>query len=1144
MHSQWFRKFLVLISLLAVFRAQIHAQSASTGALVGTVSDSSGAVIADATLTLTNGATGQLRITRSDAHGLYRFALLAPGVYSVEASSASFNSTRNDDIAISVTSTATVNLVLTVGARKEEVVVRDEAQLVQSESSTLGGLVEGKTIEDLPLSTRNYTQILDLSAGVQADVNNAGNLGRNTQDVYVNGARSIDNNFQMDGVEVNNFGTGRGGDWLGYSGIPIPNPDAVQEFNVQTSLYDAGFGRGAGANVNVVTKSGSNHLHGDVFEFFRNDALNANDYFLKETGQTRPVLRQSQFGFTLGGPFVHDRFFFFTSYQGTRQTNGVGSNSSSSAILPATLTDARDRASLGAAFGGNTGVGTIASDGSNINPTALALLNYKLANGSYLIPTPQLIQSDGSGGQEGYSAFSVPSRFTEDQYVATLDYTVSARQSVSLHGFVSDDPQRPSFTTSALELPGSGAETNLRNRSFLLRDTLILGPHAVNEAHVSFNRNYGRMNSLVPLTDSDIGITQPSDIATIPIIGISGLFSLGGTYNDDFLTAVSSLQAGDQLSVTHGRHNLRLGADYERVQDNFNLPGVKRGSIEFLSFDDFLLGASGAENGTGSSNVYSTTAQAGITDRHFRVSNFDAFAQDDIKLNSRLTVNLGVRWEVFGGLSEKDGRLVNFWPTDATNDFSTGSTYSGYVVANNFKAAIPDGVKKTGNDTPTANARSWGSVGPRIGFAWQPLASNRFVARGGYGIYYSRTSGNNVLQLLLEPPYVASIYNIENPDATFANPWGNGLPSASEFPIWSPRTIDAQGYIQNLEKNWTSPLTQQWNFDLQFELRKNLLLETGYVGSRGEHLVLFRMPNQAALASTSNSINGETTNSQENAYLRAPVLGFSPSGIWQVETEGNSLYNGLQLSLTQRLKHGVQFKAAYTFSKTLDDVPTSSPNLFVNSTGYTSVWGGVLIADQNKRHTSWGLADFDRRQRFVFSYQWELPRLHSGPAGLRALVNGWQIAGVTTLQGGNALTVYDLNSGTIYGMYYGPAQRSTGSYTSVATHGSTTSRLNSWINDGAFTEPTAIGDGYDFGNSKRGIVRGPGQDNSDFNLVRQIPLHIYGDGQRLELRADSFNIFNHAQFSDPITLRGSGFGQITSSSVMPRLLQLAAKIYF
>jgi len=1138
-----FRNRILLFFVVFLFASlSLHSQSNSTGALVGEIVDATGASVSDAAITLTSESTGQQRSARSDSHGAYRISLLAPGLYHLDITSGAFQPLRKNHVTISVSNTTTLNLTLLVGTQHETVEVSDETQLLQKESATLGGLVDGATIEAMPLSTRNYTQILDLSAGVQADVNNAGNLGRNTQDVFVNGARSIDNNFQMDGVEVNNFGTGRGGDWLGYSGIPIPNPDAIQEFNVQTSLYDAGFGRGAGANVNVVTRSGSNHLHGNLFEYFRNTALNANDYFLKETGQDRPVLRQNQFGFTLGGPVLRDRLFYFASYQGTRQTNGVGSSSASSAILPAALTENRDRASLGAAFGGSFANGTIRSDGSNISAQAYALLNYKLSNGQYLIPTPQLIQSDGNGGTEGYSSFSIPSTFHEDQYVGTVDFIPSSRQSFSLHGFVSSDPQNASFTTSVLELPGSGATDNLRNRSFLFKHTFVASAHSVNEAHLSFNRNYGRMNSNIAVTDADAGIAQPSDIAKLPIIGLSGLFNIGGTYNDDFLTAINSLQAGDQFSLTHGRHNLRIGANYERVQDNFNLPGVKRGTIGFLSFDDFLLGQNGADNGTGTSNIFSVSAQAGITDRHFRVSNFDAFAQDDVKLSSHLTLNFGMRWEVNGGLSEKDGRLINYWPSLATNDFTSGDNYTGYVVADNFKATIPAGVVKTGNNTPTANARTWGSVGPRIGFAWQPLSSDRFVVRGGYGLYYSRTSGNNVLQLLLEPPYVASVYNIESPTASFANPWGSGLPTASQFPVWSPRTIDGGAYVQNLEKNWGSPRTAQWNIDLQYALRQNLSLEVGYVGSRGQHLVTFRLPDQAQLASATKPVNGITENTVENAYLRVPVQGFSPSGIWQVETEGNSLYNGLQTTLTERLAHGLQFKAAYTFSKTLDDVPTSSPNLYTGSTGYTSVWGGLLIADQNNRRSSWGTADFDRAQRFVFSYQWQLPQLHNANRLARAAVNGWLLSGVTVLQGGTPLTVYDLNSGTIYGMYYGPAQRS--SNASVATHGSTTARINQWINSSAFTDPVAIGDGYAFGNSGRSIVRGPGQNNSDLSLIRQIVLPGNLESLHVEFRVDAFNLFNHAQFSNPFTTLGSGFGQITSTSVMARLLQVAAKINF
>ena len=696
-------------------------------------------------------------------------------------------------------------------------------------------------------------------------------------------------------------------------------------------------------------------------------------------------------------------------------------------------------------------------------------------------------------------------------------------------------------------MPGSGAETDFRNRSIILKLTSALTPRLVNEAHFSFNRNYGRMTSLMPVTDADIGMVQPADLATIPVISINGLFNLGGTFNDDFTTAINSFQGGDQLSTTIGRHNLRFGTELERVQDNFNLPGVKRGTIDFLSFADFLLGESAAQNGTEDSNLYSSSAQAGITDRHFRVNNLSSFVQDDFKVNSQLTLNLGLRWEVFGGLSEKAGRLVNFWLTDANNDFSTGSSYSGYVVADNFPGQLPEGVVRTGNNTATANAVSWGNVAPRFGLAWRPFSgSSRFVVRTGYGIYYSRTSGNNVLQLLLEPPYVDSIYNYDtgNAAATFQNPWGAGLPSASQFPIWVPRTPDGGASIENIEENWRSPITQQWNLNLQYEVVSNLLWEVGYVGSLGQRLVEFRLPDQAGLASESNPINGVTTNSVENAYLRVPILGFAPAGIWQVESEGNSLYNGLQTSLTKRFSHGVQFKAAYTFSKSLDDLPTGSPNLFTTSTGYTAVWGGVLISDQNNRHSSWGLSDFDRTHRFVFSYLWQLPKLRSGNAVLKTVANGWQLNGVTTIQSGNALTVYDLNSGSIYGMSYGPAQLASGYTGSVATQGSTESRLNNWINPRAFGTPVTIGDGNGFGNSSRGIVRGPGQNNTDFSVIRDFPLKLLREGSTLQFRVEAFNVFNHPQFADPNTTLGTGFGQITATSVMPRILQLAVKVNF
>ena len=376
-----------------------EAQTPSTGALLGRVTDSSGAVVPDATVTVSSLATGTTRSVKTDSTGVYKIALLSPGEYAVEVQATNFKTYKTPSVMINVTESEELNMALTVGSTSQTVTVQAETVLAQTESTTLGRVVNEQTVDNLPLVTRNYTQILNLYTGVQADVNNAGALGRNSPDIFVNGGRAIDNDYQMDGVHINNFGTAKAGDWLGYTGIAIPNPDAIEEFKVQTSLYDAGYGRSSGANVNVVTKSGSNAFHGNAFEYFRNNVFNANDFFLKRNGRPRPVLKQNQFGGTFGGPILKDRLFFFASYQGTRQRNGVGANSLQSAFLPP-LTNDRSAPTLGQTFCGKSGAQggvAVACDGSNINPVALALLNQKLPNGTFVIPTPQLIEPNGEG---------------------------------------------------------------------------------------------------------------------------------------------------------------------------------------------------------------------------------------------------------------------------------------------------------------------------------------------------------------------------------------------------------------------------------------------------------------------------------------------------------------------------------------------------------------------------------------------------------------------------------------------------------------------------------------------------------------------------------------------------------------------------
>src|SRR5882724_1647865 len=399
--------------LLLISGSAASAQTAATGQIAGTVIDPVKGSVPDAVVTVKNDATGVVRTVRTGADGDYVVPLLPPGNYSVTVAAPGFKTQTNTNVVVEVATTATANIKLQLGEASQSVTVEATAVVLQTDSATNGGVVNDKTVPALPLSSRNYTQILDLQPGVSGSVPNAASLGKNSVDVFVNGGRIMDNSYQMDGQDVGNMETQGTGSILSIGGISIPSPDAIQEFKVQTSLYDASYGRGAGANVNVVTKSGTDRIHGVVFEFVRNNKFNANDFFLNAAGQPRPELKQNQFGGTIGGPILKQKLFYFGSYQGTRQVNGQGSSSLSNTILPVLPAD-RTAATLGATFGGLSGAngGTIAADGSNINPVALALLNTKLANGNFLIPSAPSDQGpDTQGGPQGKASFSLPSRF-------------------------------------------------------------------------------------------------------------------------------------------------------------------------------------------------------------------------------------------------------------------------------------------------------------------------------------------------------------------------------------------------------------------------------------------------------------------------------------------------------------------------------------------------------------------------------------------------------------------------------------------------------------------------------------------------------------------------------------------------------------
>jgi len=1141
----WFRAALVaavLFSAVVLIHPALHAQTVSTGAIAGIVTDPAGAVIPGATVSATEKATGSTRSAVADSSGGYRFSLLPSGEYKLRFEAKGFKTVIPPDVRVVVTEIATLNMQMILGEAKETVEVSATAEALQLENATLGTVVESRTITEIPLSTRNYTQILTMSTGVVADVSNAANLGNGTQDFYVNGSSNTSNNFQMDGSDVNNFGSGRAGTFLQQGGIPIPNPDAIQEFKIQTSLYDAGYGRGAGANVEVITKSGSNQIHGSVFEFLRNDVLDANDFFLNQQQQPRAVMKQNQFGGSFGAPILKDKFFLFGSYQGTRQVNGLSAGSLSSNSLPP-LTDDRSAATLGQQFCGKAGANggtTVACDGSNINPVALKLLNVKIPNGTFLIPTPQTITNG-----VGLSVFSLPGRFTEDQFLVNTDYVISAKHRLTERYFYARAPQDIPFSQCFFNTPctpGSDQGAQFQNHVASLKLTSVLSNALVNEAAVDYSRNRGILTSGSKITDTSLGIT-PGDptFPKMPTIAVSGLFSVGGNFNDDSDSTVNQYQYSEQIAWTHGKHTIRGGFQFERAQFDFNDPGPRRGILLFLSFPDFLLGMSAAQNGTLFSNVFLSEGIAGSLSKAYRANNYASFVQDDFKLSPRLTLNIGLRWEINGGVSEDQGRFSSVFPSlaQASNNQVAAGTLTGWVVPSNFPLPFPDGVTKLSGKTLARNGTPLHNVGPRFGFAWRPLVrSNRLVLRGGYGVFYTRTNGNSVLQTVVSPPFVSFGVGVGagNGLATFEVPF-NPPPAPAIFPT---RTLTSGLSADYVAENYDSPMVQQWSLDTQYEFLPKTVLEIGYVGTRGTRLASSRLTNTALLASPSNPVNGITVNTVANAGLRVPILGFAPNGLTSIESYGFSMYNGLQVNVKRQLSHGIQFQGAYTWGRNLTDV---------EGVGFNSVFlgGDGNSNDPNDRHQRWGPADFDRNQRFVVTYLWEIPH----PAGEtfihRKLLSGWALSGVTTFQSGLPVTLTDSLGGSIFGSASNSRAQLCSGFTpaQVATSGGVEARLDKYFDPDAICAPPAIGDGTGYGNTGRAAFRGPHQANFDASLAKSTKVGGLSEAATLEFRTEFFNAFNHPQFQNPGGAVGTAsFGKIQATSVAPRLIQFGLKYIF
>ena len=1137
-------RFSVILSFFILFTCSTaHAQvSPDSGAITGSVKDPTGAVVPNATVTLTSPTTPATQKTTGN-DGAFTFPLLPAGTYSLSIEAAGFAKEVVNNIHVDVTQITDASVTLNVGQTSSEVTVNEQATQVNTTNSTLGNVLPGSTVDALPLATRNFTNLLALNANASSTLPDASAAGRGSSTVFVDGQRGTNNNLVINGVDANNLASNN------FSSVPIPAPDTIDEFRVQTSLYDASQGKTSGGNINVLTKGGSNQFHGEVFEFFRNEDLNANSWFFNNSGTPRPLLRQNQFGGDLGGPVpLLKNTFFFGSYQGTYQTNGLsGAINSQMWVLP---TD-RSRANIEQAFGLAPG---------SLDPVALNLLNVKGQYGGYLIPSG----TGAAPGQLGNISVSAPLKYSEDQYNLNGDHNFGDKLRMSLRYFHANAVTVNPLGGQGAASFGSGETDPIINHNASANFTWSATPYIVNEARIGFNRIRTGIVAPDPATVQQVGMTRfnQSIFSGIPyIITNDPTPNFGGiSTNYDQAGYTNTINYFDTLAWSRGKHTFRFGFEARQYQINLFNNFASRGFLYYNSFTDFLT-----------SNILEEFIGTGQTYRDFRAHDLSAFVQDDWKVSPRLTLNLGVRYDYLSPSTDKRDRLGNFDPSrlDATTLAMGGpGLMNGFILP---AGANFGSIKGTpGVSDSTFSIANNVNFAPRLGFAFDPKGDGKTAIRGGYGIYYVRISNQTLLQLLTAAPFF-QLSAIVNPGTTNESPFPN-LPVPSQFPIFptfptyqglsaTGRPIYTGGSliaINPFQRNMRTPYAEQFNFSVQRQLTNNLTLELGYAGSQGVRLLEGLQENQALLANPANPIRGITTNSSANSSARAPIIGFSNTGLNEVTANGHSSYNAFVATLNRRMNN--QFlQVSYTFSKSIDNNSGSATQDLGSS-------GGNQLATYLDR----GLSDFDRPHRLVGTYSYELP----GPAhGLgHAVLGGWSVAGTATLQsslpinficqcgssnvdGVGSLTLYPEAVGSLSNIYKSNDWRA---YTSPGTSafntgilvvppsvpaGGQLTGLNALSAPGPNNYPAGPTAAQPFGNEGRNPnIRGPFQSLFDFALIKRFTLF---ERSAFELRGEAFNVFNHPIFSSPNATVGSpGFGRITSTITAPRIIQIAAKITF
>jgi hypothetical protein len=1078
----------VLLSLL-LSAAPVFAQD-PTGAIEGAIIDRTGSAV-PASVVAEHRDTGLRREASAGADGLYRLPLLPIGSYRVTIDAAGFGISVREPIVVTVGQTVRLNVQMEVSSVKEAVTVSGGAQLVDTSSNALGRVVTGRELVDLPLNGRNFTQLGLLQTGVApltAGVATAGGSLRQGQAYAVNGMRPEQNVYLVDGAQNMNRMDG------GYA-VRIP-VDAIAEFRILTQSAPPEYGGTGGATTSVVTRGGSNQLHGSAYEFVRNDALDARNFFSREV----EPLDQHQFGGTAGGPLRANRAFFFGYYEGFRNSQGI----TTTATVPTAQERQGDFSGMSSplinfAAGGVPFPGNQVPPGA-INPVARNVVNlYPLGNVSPSIYRETLVGNndyDQAGGRVDVNLTP------QDQLFARYSYSGGHNLNpVSIRG---------------TDVPGYPTRDDFGTHSLLASNTRVIGSSLTNAVRVTWLRHeffFDQRLNKHPPSELGFGYESANDIGEgPPFFNVSGYTPIGGAITGPRNSTQTTFEIGDGASWTTGRHLFKMGGELRHTSIDM---------FQAIAPNAFFVFAGTFPTNNAVANLLlgaPVTFYQGLGDfnRGVRLWNAGAYAQDEWRLGTRVTLNYGLRYERINPLTEVEDRLNAFIPgvqSVVRPDAPKGLLFPG-------DPGIGEGIAQSAN-----------TFMPRIGIAWDPTGEGRWSLRSSYGLFYDQfqNGAGTTSQVAISAIPSAQFNQYSGAGLNFANPYeGRVYPSPNTFV--RPSTVFA------LDVDARPPYTQNWNLSVQRSLLDRYVVEVRYVGAAGDRLPRNVEANPAVYGPGATAQNADRRRIYANCPADGGTCDFSTIAMLRNITTAN--FNSGQFSVTRRFSDGLGFNVSYWLSKSLDHL--SAMNL---SGAAAKPLAGENDLAQNPfdLDAEYGPSLFDARHRFVASVSWEPPGAETLPTALRVLLDDWQINVIASHNSGTPFTVSDsanvslqANSPPISGF---AASRPN----LVGDPNGGPHTVEAWLSRDAFQRLDPVTQAGQFGNAGRNIARGPGYTNVDLSLVRTIS---FNGTARLQLRAESFNVLNHPNFGLPVgDLNSPNFGRILSAG-SPRLIQFAAKISF